>query len=179
MRRFDCISCTARARAGAAPSLMTFSPATFPLNCGKTSWRSAAPTPRGDEPSCRSTSNRPGTSRERPGCRSRTSAGSERSRVPAASPGYLYIQPGSPWENGYVESFNGKLRDELLNEEIFYTLHEAKVLIEQWRQHQNRLRPHSALGYRPPAPEAIKISPPGFVPLHLAAARGLTQGAVQ
>jgi transposase InsO family protein len=69
----------------------------------------------------------------------------------------LYIEPGSPWENGYVESFNGKLRDELLDREIFYTLQEAKVLIERWRQHYNRFRPHSALGYRPPAPEAIEI----------------------
>ena len=66
----------------------------------------------------------------------------------------LYITPGSPWENGYCESFNGKLRDELLNGEIFYTLREAQVLIEQWRPHYNRVRPHSALGYRPPAPEA-------------------------
>jgi transposase InsO family protein len=72
----------------------------------------------------------------------------------------LFIEPGSPWENGYVESFNGKLRDELLNGEIFYTLREAKVLIEQWRQHYNTIRPHSALGYRPPAPEAISGSPP-------------------
>jgi transposase InsO family protein len=76
----------------------------------------------------------------------------------------LYIEPGSPWENGYVESFNGKLRDELLDREIFYTLQEAKVLIEQWRQHYNRIRPHSALGYRPPAPEAIKIGPPRPTP---------------
>jgi putative transposase len=66
----------------------------------------------------------------------------------------LYIAPGSPWENGYCESFNGKLSNELLNGEIFYTLREAQVLIEQWRQHYNRVRPHSALGYRPPAPEA-------------------------
>ena len=65
----------------------------------------------------------------------------------------LYIEPGSPWENGYVESFNGKLRDELLNGEIFYSLREAKVLIERWRRHYNQVRPHSALGYRPPAPE--------------------------
>lgn len=69
----------------------------------------------------------------------------------------LYIEPGSPWENGYVESFNGKLRDELLNREIFYTLLEAKVLIERWRQHYNRIRPHSSLGYRPPAPEALAV----------------------
>ena len=67
----------------------------------------------------------------------------------------LFIEPGSPWENGYVESFNGKLRDELLNREIFTTLTEATVLIEQWRQEYNHIRPHSSLGYRPPAPEAI------------------------
>jgi putative transposase len=67
----------------------------------------------------------------------------------------LYIEPGSPWENGYNESFNGKLRDELLNREIFYTLKEAQVLIEQWRQQYNTIRPHSALNYRPPAPEAV------------------------
>jgi len=67
----------------------------------------------------------------------------------------LYIEPGSPWENGYVESFNGKLRDELLNAEIFDTLLEARVLVERWRQDYNRVRPHSSLGYRPPAPEAI------------------------
>ncbi len=67
----------------------------------------------------------------------------------------LFIEPGSPWENGYVESFNGKLRDELLDREIFYTLWEAKVLIECWREHYNRVRPHSSLGYLPPAPEAI------------------------
>ena len=66
-----------------------------------------------------------------------------------------YIEPGSPWENGYCESFNGKLRDELLNGEIFYTLNEAKIVIEAWRRHYNTVRPHSSLGYRPPAPEAI------------------------
>jgi len=65
----------------------------------------------------------------------------------------IYITPGSPWENGYCESFNGKLRDELLNGEIFYTLREAQVLIEQWRVQYNTIRPHSSLGYRPPAPE--------------------------
>ncbi len=69
--------------------------------------------------------------------------------------GTLFIEPGSPWENGYVESFNGKLRDELLNREIFFTLTEAKVLIERWRQEYNTIRPHSSLGYRPPAPAAI------------------------
>jgi transposase InsO family protein len=67
----------------------------------------------------------------------------------------LFIEPGSPWENGYIESFNGKLRDELLNREIFTTLTEAKVLIEEWRREYNQVRPHSSLGYRPPAPEAI------------------------
>lgn len=66
----------------------------------------------------------------------------------------LFIQPGSPWENGYVESFNSKLRDELLNGEIFTTMTEAKIIIEQWRREYNEIRPHSALGYRPPAPEA-------------------------
>jgi transposase InsO family protein len=70
----------------------------------------------------------------------------------------LYIEPGSPWENGYVESFNGKLRDELLSREIFYTLLEARVLIERWRRHYNQVRPHSSLGYRPPAPEALAVS---------------------
>ena len=67
----------------------------------------------------------------------------------------LYIEPGSPWENGYCESFNGKLRDELLNGEIFYSLKEAKVLIERWRNHYNTVRPHSSLGYRPPAPQTF------------------------
>ena len=66
-----------------------------------------------------------------------------------------YIEPGSPWENGYIESFNARLRDELLNGEIFYSLKEAQIIIEQWRQHYNPKRPHSALGYRPPAPETI------------------------
>ena len=67
----------------------------------------------------------------------------------------LYIEPGSPWENGYVESFNGKLRDEMLNGEIFYTLLEAKVLIERWRVEYNTVRPHSASGYQPPAPQGV------------------------
>lgn len=67
----------------------------------------------------------------------------------------LYIEKASPWENGYNESFNGKLRDELLNREIFYSLAEARVLIETWRRHYNTERPHSSLGYRPPAPETI------------------------
>ena len=66
----------------------------------------------------------------------------------------LFIEPGSPWENGYIESFNGKLRDELLNGEIFTTLKEAQVLTELWRRDYNQVRPHSSLGYKPPAPEA-------------------------
>ena len=68
----------------------------------------------------------------------------------------LFIEPGSPWENGYVESFIGKLRDELLNGEIFDTLLEARVVIESWRREYNQCRPHSSLGYRPPAPEALE-----------------------
>ena len=67
----------------------------------------------------------------------------------------LFIEPGSPWENGYIESFNGKMRDELLEREIFTTLGEAKVLIGQWRKEYNQVRPHSALGYQPPVPEAV------------------------
>ena len=66
----------------------------------------------------------------------------------------LFIEPGSPWENGYIESFNGKMRDELLNREIFTTLEEARVLINQWRGEYNHFRPHSSKNYRPPAPEA-------------------------
>ena len=71
----------------------------------------------------------------------------------------LYIEPGSPWENGYVESFNGKLQDELLAREVFDTLFEAKVLIERWRKNYNTVRPHSSLGYRPPAPESRRPCP--------------------
>jgi putative transposase len=67
----------------------------------------------------------------------------------------VYIAPGSPWENGFIESFNSKLRDELLNGEIFYTLQEAKIIIEAWRRHYNTIRPHSSLGYVPPAPEVV------------------------
>jgi transposase InsO family protein len=90
----------------------------------------------------------------------------------------LFIQPGSPWENGYVESFNGKLRDVVLNREIFYTLTEAKIIIESWRREYNQIRPHSSLGYRPPAPETVAAAPPhGGVPSFLAwkrIAMGLT-----
>ena len=66
-----------------------------------------------------------------------------------------YIETGSSWENGYCESFNARFRDELLNGEVFYTLTRGKIIIEQWRIHYNTIRPHSALGYRPPAPESI------------------------
>jgi IS30 family transposase len=75
--------------------------------------------------------------------------------------GTLYIEPGSPWENGYCESFNGKLRDECLNGEIFYSLKEAQIVIEKWRVEYNTRRPHSSLGYRPPAPAACSpLVPP-------------------
>ena len=80
--------------------------------------------------------------------------------------GTLFIEPGSPWENGYVESFNGKLRDECLNRESFATLTEAKVLIEHWRKEYNQVRPHSACGYQPPAPEAILPLKLGSATLH-------------
>jgi hypothetical protein len=74
---------------------------------------------------------------------------------------------GSPWENGYIESFNARLRDELLNGEIFYTLREAQIVIESWRRHYNTIRPHASIGYKPPAPEV-------FVPAFTAWGGGLT-----
>ncbi len=77
-----------------------------------------------------------------------------------------YIEPGSPWENGYNESFNGRLRDELLNGELFYTLMEAQIIIEDWRNHYNHIRPHSSLGYRPPAPMARLSVQPHSATLH-------------
>ena len=83
----------------------------------------------------------------------------------------LFITPGSPWENGYVESLNGKLRDELLDREIFETPLEARVLIERWREHYNTVRPHSSLGYRPPAPETISAGPPS-TPLQVTPLQG-------
>ncbi len=83
--------------------------------------------------------------------------------------GTLFIEPGSPWENGYNESFNGKLRDELLNGEIFYTLQEARTVIEDWRLFYNHRRPHSSLGYRPPAPEAWAATAPSLTPRLVAA----------
>ena len=78
-----------------------------------------------------------------------------RTWVEAVGAKTAYIEPGSPWENGYVESFNARLRDELLDGEVFFSLNEAKTVIEDWRRHYNAIRPHSALGWRPPAPEAI------------------------
>ena len=84
--------------------------------------------------------------------------------------GTLFIEPGSPWENGYCESLNGKLRDELLDRAIFYSLGEAQVPIEAWRRRYNTVRPHSALGYRPPAPEAIPG--PAWIPARSAAGQG-------
>jgi transposase InsO family protein len=83
-----------------------------------------------------------------------------------------FIEPGSPWENGYNESFNGKLRDELLNREIFYNIKEAKVVIENWRKEYNTVRPHSSLDYRPPAPETI--APLTFDPFWFTSARNNT-----
>ena len=80
----------------------------------------------------------------------------------------LFIEPGSPWENGYIESFNGKMRDELLDREIFFTLEEAKILIARWREEYNHIRPHSALGYNPAAPQAWLLA------AQLASAPGLT-----
>lgn len=80
----------------------------------------------------------------------------------------LYVAPGSPWENGYCEAFNGSLRDELLGGKIFHTLPKAKVLIEAWRRHYSSVRPHSSLGYRPPAPDAaLPPASSGSASLHL------------
>ena len=82
-------------------------------------------------------------------------AKSVREWVAAVGAKTAYIEPGSPWENGYIESFNARLRDELLNGEIFYTLREAQIVIESWRRHYNAVRPHASLGYKPPAPEVL------------------------
>jgi hypothetical protein len=77
------------------------------------------------------------------------------SRIAVAGAKTAYIERGSPWENGYIESFNARLRDELLNGEIFYTLREAQIVIESWRRHYNTIRPHASIGYKPPAPEVF------------------------
>ena len=82
-------------------------------------------------------------------------ASSVRDWIAAVGARTAYIAPGSPWENGFIESFNARLRDELLNGEIFYSLKEARVVIESWRRHFNAVRPHGSLGYRPPAPEVF------------------------
>ena len=76
-------------------------------------------------------------------------------RSPSCCAGTAYITPGSPWENGFIESFNLRLRDELLDGEIFYTLREAEIVIESWRRHYNMVRPHASIGYRAPAPEVF------------------------
>ena len=91
----------------------------------------------------------------------------------------LFIEPGSPWKNGYIESFNGKIRDELLNGEIFTTLLEARVLIENWRREYNQIRPHSSLGYRPPAPQAIRSMEFKRMFMPMQRPDGLTQRLVQ
>ncbi|SDU00344.1 Transposase InsO and inactivated derivatives [Stappia sp. ES.058] len=78
-----------------------------------------------------------------------------RGRIVAVGAKTAYIEPGSPWENGYIESFNARFRDQLFNDEIFYFLKEARIIIEEWRRHYNTVRPHSVLGYCPPAPESI------------------------
>ena len=93
-----------------------------------------------------------------------------------------FIQPGSPWENGYIQSFNARLRDELLNGEIFYSLKEAQILIESWRRHYDAVRPHSSLGYRPSAPETIVTPswpPGGEIVNALTFQRDLSTGAGQ
>ena len=93
-----------------------------------------------------------------------------------------YIAPGSPWENGYVESFNARLRDELLNGEIFYSLREAQIVIESWRRHYNAVRPHASLGYKPPAPEvfvpALAAWPPPRPPAASSSTQPLADGGV-
>ena len=86
-----------------------------------------------------------------------------------------YIAPGSPWENGYIESFNARLRDELLNGEIFYSLREAQILIESWRRHYNAVRPLGSLGYKPPAPEVFVPALAAWAPQRPEAAQVATR----
>jgi transposase InsO family protein len=86
-----------------------------------------------------------------------------------------YITPGSPWENGYVESFNARLRDELLNGEIFYSLREAEIVIESWRRHYNAVRPHASLAYKPPAPEVFVPALAAWPPARATPAPSSTQ----
>jgi len=104
-------------------------------------------------------------------------AASVRQWIAAVGASTAYIAPGSPWENGFIESFNARLRDELLDGEIFYSLREAQIVIESWRRHYNAVRPHASLGYRPPAPEVLipannawpaaraRSAPPAMLPL--------------
>ena len=82
-------------------------------------------------------------------------AGKVRNWIEAVGAKTAFIEPGFPWQNGYCESFISRFRDELLNGEVFYTLREAQILIEMWHRHYNNIRPHSSLGYRPPAPKAL------------------------
>src|SRR5258705_7715815 len=84
-------------------------------------------------------------------------------RSPSCCAGTAYITPGSPWGNGFIESFNARLCDELLDGEIFYTLREADIVIESWRRHYNMVRPHASIGYRAPAPEVF-VPPQGAAP---------------
>ncbi len=91
-----------------------------------------------------------------------TSSNALREWIGAVGTETAYIAPGSPWENGYVESFNARLRDELLNGEIFYSLREAQVVIESWRRQYNAVRPHQSLGHRPPAPEVYVPALPAW-----------------
>ena len=90
--------------------------------------------------------------------------------------GTLYIEPGSPWENGYIESFNGKLRDDVLDRELFYSVKEAKVIVESWRLEYNNHRPHSSLGYMTPSVFAANCNPPGSAALRLADCRTRNMG---
>ena len=90
-----------------------------------------------------------------------------------------YITPGSPWENGFNERFNGSLRDELLNGEVFYSLAEAKAMIESWRNHYNEIRPHSSLNYQPPAPKVIIPRPHGLSPHSAALHASINHGQKQ
>jgi len=95
--------------------------------------------------------------------------------IAAVGPKTTYITPGSPWENGYVESFNARLRDELLNGEIFYSLREAQIVIESWCRHYNAVRPHASLGYKPPAPEVFVPALAAWPPSQPRLAHGATR----
>ncbi len=98
-----------------------------------------------------------------------------RGRIAAVGAKTADIEPGSLWENGYCNSFNARFRDELLNSEIFFSLRKAQILIEQWRRHYNTVRPHSAIGYRPPAPETL-IPVDHRLPMHQHSTRTIRSG---